>query len=113
MPRARGWIRRSPSSSAGSPTGGSRAASSSSQRTRRRSVDVPRETKQRAVAYVRESTQEEGHGFSPDAQREAIRQFAAENALAKVRESGDVHSGSPRAAGRPASAPPLGPPGVR
>ena len=62
---------------------------------------MPRETKQRAVAYVRESTEEQGHGFSPDAQREAIRQFAAENGLALVREYCDFHSGWRKADGRP------------
>jgi DNA invertase Pin-like site-specific DNA recombinase len=40
---------------------------------------VPPERPLRAVAYVRESTEEQGQGFSLDAQREAIRTFAAEN----------------------------------
>jgi hypothetical protein len=35
----------------------------------------------RAAAYVRESTEEQGQGFSPDAQRQAIAAFASENAL--------------------------------
>ena len=34
---------------------------------------MPPEPSPRAVAYVRESTEEQGQGFSPDAQREAIR----------------------------------------
>ncbi|MBA3736757.1 MAG: recombinase family protein [Actinobacteria bacterium] len=88
-------------SSAGSPTGGSRAVSSSSEKTRRRSVGVPLEAKQRAVAYVRESTEEQGQGFSPDAQREAIRRFAAENRLELVGEYCDYHSGWRKADGRP------------
>src|SRR6266542_2274423 len=100
MPRAGRYIQKSPSSSAGSPNGGSRAVSSSSQRRRRR-VDVPPEAKPRAVAYVRESTEEQGQGFSPDAQREAIRRFADENGLALVGEYCDFHSGWKRADSRP------------
>ena len=55
----------------------------------------------RAVAYVRESTEEQGQGFSPDAQREAIRTFAAENGFSLVGEYCDFHSGWRRADGRP------------
>ncbi len=54
----------------------------------------------RAVAYVRESTEEQGQGFSPDAQRQAIRKFAAENGLALVGEYCDFHSGWRDADGR-------------
>jgi len=64
---------------------------------------VPPEPSPRAVAYVRESTEEQGQGFSPDAQREAIRTFAAENGLALVGEYCDFHSGWKRADGRPES----------
>ena len=49
---------------------------------------MPPEPPSRAVAYVRESTEEQGQGFSPDAQREAIRTFAAENGLGPL--SGEV-----------------------
>jgi DNA invertase Pin-like site-specific DNA recombinase len=42
--------------------------------------------KLRAVAYVRESTEEQGQGFSPDAQREGIRRFAPENDLELIGE---------------------------
>ena len=62
---------------------------------------MPPEPSPRAVAYVRESTEEQGQGFSPDAQREAIRTFAAENGLALVAEYCDFHSGWKRADGRP------------
>ena len=55
----------------------------------------------RAAAYVRESTEEQGQGFSPDAQREAIRKFATENKLQLVAEYCDYHSGWKRADGRP------------
>jgi site-specific DNA recombinase len=61
---------------------------------------VPPEPEPRAVAYVRESTEEQGQGFSPDAQREAIRRFAAENNLALVAEYCDFHSGWKRAESR-------------
>jgi DNA invertase Pin-like site-specific DNA recombinase len=50
---------------------------------------------------VRESTEEQGQGFSPDAQREAIRKFAADNRLTLVGEYCDFHSGWRKADGRP------------
>ena len=62
---------RSPSS-AGLPTGGCGADAGS---------PTPTEgatEARRAVAYVRESSEEQGQGFSPDAHREAIGRFAAE-----------------------------------
>jgi site-specific DNA recombinase len=49
--------------------------------------------RQRAVAYVRESTEEQGQGFSPDAQRQAIAKFAAESDLDLIGEYCDFHSG--------------------
>src|SRR6266508_1359308 len=91
---------RSPSSFAGSRAGGSRAASTSSPKKEPRS-GVPPEPSPRAVAYVRESTEEQGQGFSPDAQREAIRTFAAENGLTLLGEYCDFHSGWKRADRRP------------
>src|SRR5436189_291144 len=100
MPRTSSSTPRSPSSSAGSRAGGSRAASSSS-RTKKRRSSVPPEPSLRAVAYVRESTEEQGQGFSPDAQREAIRTFAAEHNLELTGEYCDFHSGWKRADGRP------------
>src|SRR5580700_11317034 len=56
---------------------------------------------QRAVAYVRESTEEQGQGFSPDAQRETIRKFAVENDLELVGEYCDFHSGWRKSEARP------------
>src|SRR5438093_8010537 len=100
MPRTSSCTPRSPSSPAGSQAGGSHAASSSSRRKKSRSR-VPPEPSPRAVAYVRESTEEQGQGFSPDAQREAIRTFAAENGLTLVGEYCDFHSGWKRADARP------------
>src|SRR5438094_2354211 len=100
MPKTSSCTPRSPSSSGGLRAGGSRAASSSSRRKKPRS-DVPPEPSPRAVAYVRESTEEQGQGFSPDAQRHAICIFAAENGLALVGEYCDFHSGWKRADARP------------
>ncbi len=80
-------------SRAGSPTGGCAEDGSSQVPTAGR--------RQRAVAYVRESTEEQGKGFSPDAQREGIRRFAPENSLELVGEYCDFHSGWRKAEGRP------------
>ena len=101
MPRNAVTRRGSPSSSAGSRAGGSRAASSASLRKNEPGRGVPPDRLPRAVAYVRESTEEQGQGFSPDAQREAIRTFAADNGLALVGEYCDFHSGWKRADARP------------
>src|SRR5438094_7444454 len=100
MPKTSSCTPRSPSSSGGLRAGGSRAASSSSRRKKPRSGVSP-EASPRAVAYVRESTEEQGQGFSPDAQRQAIRTFAADNGLALVGEYCDFHSGWKRADARP------------
>ena len=59
------------------------------------------ETPLRAVAYIRESTEEQGEGFSPDAQRERIREFAPENDLELIGEYCDFHSGWRKSAARP------------
>jgi site-specific DNA recombinase len=67
---------------------------------KRKVAAVPPDLGRRAVAYVRESTEEQGQGFSPDAQREAIRKFAAENDLQLVGEYCDFHSGWKQAEGR-------------
>ncbi len=71
--------RRSSTSPTGSRTGGCAAGETSLPRGRRRP-----HRPLRAVAYVRESTEEQGQGFSPDAQRQAIRRFAPENDLELV-----------------------------
>ena len=96
MSRPRNCTPKSKPSRAGSPTGGSGAAAA---KRSRRNGDEPR--KARAVAYVRESTEEQGKGFSPDAQREAIRRFADENELELVDDYCDFHSGWKQADGRP------------
>lgn len=54
----------------------------------------------RAVSYVRESTEEQGEGFSPGAQREAIKKFAAENGFDLGEEYCDFHSGWRKTDGR-------------
>jgi site-specific DNA recombinase len=88
-------IPRSSTSPGGSRTGGFAADTTSSP------TSPPPTAERRAVAYVRESTEEQGKGFSPDAQRQAIRKFAAENELDLIGEYCDFHSGWRKADGRP------------
>src|SRR5436190_833622 len=45
-----------------------------------------------AAAYIRESTEEQGRGFSPHAQRIAIQEFAQANDLVIAEEYVDYHS---------------------
>src|ERR1700691_4544113 len=90
----------------GSPTGGYAADASSPTPTvkEEQMSSSPAETttiRQRAVAYVRESTEEQGQGFSPDAQRETIRKFAVENDLDLIGEYCDFHSGWRKSEARP------------
>jgi DNA invertase Pin-like site-specific DNA recombinase len=94
-------LRSSSTSRAGSRTGGSVAAAGSPpKRNGSRMADVTPPAA-RAAAYVRESTEEQGQGFSPDAQRQTIARFAAENDLTIVGEYCDFHSGWRKADGRP------------
>jgi site-specific DNA recombinase len=65
-----------------------------------RTASGPSKRVLRAAMYVRESTEEQGQGFSPDAQRQAITKFAAENDLTIVEEYCDFHSGWRKADGR-------------
>jgi Resolvase, N terminal domain len=88
--------RPSKTSPAGSPTGGSDADAASPT-----PAETMAETPPRAVAYIRESTEEQGQGFSPDAQRERIREFAPENDLQLIGEYCDFHSGWRKSAARP------------
>jgi site-specific DNA recombinase len=86
-----------PSSSrsrAGSPTGGCGADATSP-------TPDGGGSRQRAAAYVRESTEEQGQGFSPDAQRQAITNFAHENDLELIGEYCDFHSGWRKSEARP------------
>jgi site-specific DNA recombinase len=85
------------SSSAGSPIGGYDEDADSS----RSDVSGNAVRTQRAVAYIRESTEEQGQGFSPDAQRQAISNFAAENELEVIGEYCDFHSGWRKSEARP------------
>jgi|GEM_PF-304854 DNA invertase Pin-like site-specific DNA recombinase len=82
-------------SRAGSLTGG--CAEDNTSPTPTEMADSP----QRAVAYIRESTEEQGQGFSPDAQRESIRRFAPENNLELIGEYCDFHSGWRKSEARP------------
>ncbi len=88
-------IQRSSTSPTGSPTGGCTEDATSPT-----SPGMTDRTP-RAVAYVRESTEEQGQGFSPDAQREGIRRFAPENNLELVGEYCDFHSGWRKSEARP------------
>lgn len=47
----------------------------------------------RAVAYVRESTEEQGRGYSPDGQRQAIARYAADHGLTLGEEYLDFETG--------------------
>jgi site-specific DNA recombinase len=47
----------------------------------------------RAVAYIRESTEEQGRGYSPDGQRQAISRYAAEHGLDLIDEYLDFETG--------------------
>ena len=51
-------------------------------------------TRRRAVVYIRESTEEQGKGYSPDGQRGAIAQFADATRLRLVGEYLDLESGT-------------------
>ena len=90
-------------SRAGSRTGGFAADETSPPHTAREGAmnSAVETVEQRAVAYIRESTEEQGQGFSPDAQRQAIAKFAAENDLDLVGEYCDFHSGWRKSEARP------------
>lgn len=59
---------------------------------RRRAAGAP-EGARRAVAYIRESTEEQGRGYSPDGQRQAIARYAEEYGLELVEEYIDFETG--------------------
>jgi DNA invertase Pin-like site-specific DNA recombinase len=83
-------------SPAGLPTGGCVADASSPNQ-----PESIADHSKRAASYVRESTEEQGQGFSPDAQRQAIARFARENNLELIGEYCDFHSGWRRSEARP------------
>ena len=58
-------------------------------RQRRADADAAR----RAVAYVRESTEEQGRGYSPDGQRQAIARYAEDHGLELIDEYLDFETG--------------------
>src|ERR1700686_698034 len=47
----------------------------------------------RAVAYVRESTEEQGRGYSPEGQRQAIARYASEHDMTLIKEHIDFETG--------------------
>ncbi len=51
------------------------------------------EQAKRAVAYVRESTEEQGRGYSPDGQRQAIARYATDHGLTLGEEYLDFETG--------------------
>ena len=51
------------------------------------------EPKKRAVAYVRESTEEQGRGYSPDGQRQAIARYATDHGMQLTEEYLDFETG--------------------
>ena len=63
------------------------------------------EQARRAVAYIRESTEEQGRGYSPDGQRQAIARYAAEHGLhARSRSTWTSRPAAPRTSARGSSA---------
>jgi DNA invertase Pin-like site-specific DNA recombinase len=74
------------------PNAAASVSSLSEHRARRRSPTHP-EGARRAVAYIRESTEEQGRGYSPDGQRQAIARYAQEHGLALVDEYLDFETG--------------------
>jgi site-specific DNA recombinase len=52
-----------------------------------------RQQPKRAVAYVRESTEEQGRGYSPDGQRQAIARYAADHGMQLTEEYMDFETG--------------------
>ncbi|HTW41595.1 MAG TPA: recombinase family protein [Solirubrobacteraceae bacterium] len=51
------------------------------------------EQPKRAVAYIRESTEEQGRGYSPDGQRQAIARYATEHGMQLTEEYLDFETG--------------------
>ena len=51
------------------------------------------ESTRRAAAYIRESTEEQGRGYSPDGQRQAIARYASDHAMTLVEEYIDFETG--------------------
>ena len=59
----------------------------------RRASRAATEALRRAVAYIRESTEEQGRGYSPDGQRQAIARYAEEHGLELIDEYIDFETG--------------------
>ena len=86
-----------PSSSGSSPTGAAGAAISSLsdrrvKKQRRAEANAPAGSR-RAVAYIRESTEEQGRGYSPDGQRQAVSRYARDHDLDLIDEYLDFETG--------------------
>ena len=81
------------SSRGSSTTGDSAAKVISLESAKRRSPSQGDAAPRRAVAYVRESTEEQGRGYSPDGQRQAIARYAHDHGLELVDEYLDFETG--------------------
>lgn len=55
--------------------------------------DTPEQPSRRAVAYIRESTEEQGRGYSPDGQRQAIARYATDHGMQLTEEYLDFETG--------------------
>ncbi len=55
-------------------------------------MSEPEQTR-RAAAYIRESTEEQGRGYSPDGQRQAVARYAAEHGMTLIEEYLDFETG--------------------
>jgi DNA invertase Pin-like site-specific DNA recombinase len=51
------------------------------------------EQPRRAAAYIRESTEEQGRGYSPEGQRQAIARYASDHNMTLVEEYIDFETG--------------------
>jgi DNA invertase Pin-like site-specific DNA recombinase len=78
--------------------GSSTTGASTAQAIPLRSATIPTPSpsgreQRRAVAYVRESTEEQGRGYSPDGQRQAIARYAEDHGLELIDEYMDFETG--------------------
>jgi site-specific DNA recombinase len=81
------------SSTGSSSTGGNAGAVSLNEHRQKKLPSSAALAARRAVAYIRESTEEQGKGYSPDGQRQAIARYASEHGLALRGEYVDFLSG--------------------
>jgi site-specific DNA recombinase len=85
-------MKRSSSGSLSTGAAEARVSSLSERRISKRQLGAEAMPK-RAVAYIRESTEEQGKGYSPDGQRQAIARYAVDHGLELLDEYLDFESG--------------------